>query len=134
MSRPNERFRVMNAVMTSSSSSSRRDKSDTRLSAKTLQPEDILQGLAEQIQNLNKVVAGLVAAAKLPSGSMVGQHFYARVSGESVEVVIVEDTGEAPRCYRLRRCDTGRLLRRLRSKAALHANPGPWEIPASKRR
>lgn len=128
----------MNTAMNHSKPAAKRYESGVR--AKALQPSLEMVALMTQVQSLRETVsqlasiAGAVATKIVPplSDSLIGRRFFARVSGESIEVEVIASV-EGPRPYQLRRVDTGRVLRRLRSGAALHNEPGPWDVPQTKR-
>ncbi len=63
----------------------------------------------------------------IPNDIRIGSKFFTRItSATSTQVEVVEDTKVGTKRYRVRRCDTGAILRKLRGPGELHVAPGPW--------
>lgn len=67
----------------------------------------------------------------VPNEVKIGSRFYTRISSDTYTLCeVVEDTREGTKRYRLKRLDTGAILRALRGPGKLHTTPGPWHRAA----
>ncbi len=63
----------------------------------------------------------------------VGSQFYTRIASAHYSLVeVLQDLKVGAKRYVCRRVDTGAILSRPRSAAALHDAPGPWSVPVRK--
>ncbi len=63
----------------------------------------------------------------------VGSQFYTRIASAHYSLVeVIQDLKSGAKRYVCRRVDTGAILSRPRSAAALHDAPGPWSVPERK--
>lgn len=68
----------------------------------------------------------------LPNQIKKGLKCYTRISSEVTTLVeVVADEATGTKRYRIKRLDTGAILRKLRGPGELHMTPGPWTRAAS---